>query len=92
VLNTRPRDYYDVYILVKTRRRAIHKKIFKDALNATVQNRMSLAVLQEKDEILETIQSDAIMKQRWARYSKDNYYAKGIEFDEVIKILADILK
>ena len=38
------------------------------------------------------IQSDAIMKQRWARYCKDNYYAKGIEFDEVIKILADILK
>jgi len=92
VLNTRPRDYYDVYILVKTRRRAIHKKIFKDALNATVQNRMSLAVLQEKDEILKTIQSDAIMKQRWARYCKENYYAKGIEFDEVIKILADILK
>lgn len=92
VLNTRPRDYYDVYILVKTRRRTIHKRIFKDALNATVQNRMSLPALQTKDEILKTICSDATMKQRWVRYCKDNYFAKGIEFDEVIETLADLLK
>jgi predicted nucleotidyltransferase component of viral defense system len=92
VLNTRPRDYYDVYILVKTQRKSIHRKIFKAALNATAKNRMSLPALEGKDEILKTIQSDAIMRQRWARYCKDNYYAKGLEFDEVIKILIDILK
>jgi predicted nucleotidyltransferase component of viral defense system len=49
VLNTRPRDFYDVYILMKTQRRAINKKIFTAALNATSQKRMSLAALQEKE-------------------------------------------
>jgi len=91
VLNTRPRDFYDVYILMKTQRRAINKKIFTAALNATSQKRMSLAALQEKEKILKTIQTDEVMRQRWMRYCKDNYYAKGIEFDEVIEILIDIV-
>ena len=48
--------------------------------------------LQAKEEILKMIRSDATMKQRWARYCNDNYFAKDIEFDEVIEILADLLK
>ena len=92
VLNTRPRDFYDVYILMKMRQRAINKKIFKAALNATSRKRMSLAVLQEKEKILQTIQSDETMRQRWVRYCKENYYAKGIEFEDVIEILIGIVK
>ena len=53
---------------------------------------MSLPALQAKDEILKTIHADEIMKQRWARYGKDNYFANDIEFDEVIEILTDLLK
>ena len=92
VLNTRPRDFYDVYILMKTRRPTVKKKVFRSALNATSEKRGSLAALQDKEIILRTIQSDAIMRQRWERYCKDNYYAKGINFDDVIEVLIDILK
>ena len=92
VLNTRPRDFYDVYILMKTRRPAVKKKVFRSALNATSEKRGSLAALQDKETILRTIQSDATMRQRWERYCKDNYYAKGINFDNVIEVLIDILK
>ncbi len=91
VLNTRPRDFYDVYILIKTLRPAIHKKVFRTALNATSEKRGSLAALQDKEKILRTIQSDAIIRQRWERYCKDNYYAKGINFDDVMEILIDII-
>jgi predicted nucleotidyltransferase component of viral defense system len=91
VLNTRPRDFYDVYILIKTQRQAINKKTFITALNATSEKRMSLAALQEKEKILRTIQSDTIMKQRWGRYCIENYYANGIEFNDVIEILIDIV-
>ena len=35
VLNTRPRDFYDVYIIMKTQCPAINKKVFRTALNAT---------------------------------------------------------
>jgi predicted nucleotidyltransferase component of viral defense system len=91
VLNTRPRDFYDVTIIIKTQRKAIKKKIFITALNATSKKRGSLLALQNKKTILQTIQSDTIMRQRWDRYCRENYYAKGIVFDDVIGILIDIV-
>jgi predicted nucleotidyltransferase component of viral defense system len=91
VLNTRPRDFYDVYIIMKTKRQAINKNIFTSALNATAKKRTSLVALQDKDKILMTIKSDPTMKQRWDRYCKENYYANDIEFNEVIEVLVDIV-
>ena len=91
VLNTRPRDYYDVYIIMKTQRRAINKNLFRTALNATAQKRTSLAALRDQDIILQSIQTDTFMRQRWERYCKENYYANGIEFDVVIGILKELV-
>ncbi len=91
VLNTRPRDFYDVYIIVKTKRQEIKMKTLIAALKATSEKRGSLQALQGKDRILVTIQSDSSMRQRWMRYCEDNYYARGIEFDEVIGTVIDLL-
>jgi predicted nucleotidyltransferase component of viral defense system len=90
VLNTRPRDFYDVYVIMKTQWQAINKEIFKTALKATSEKRESLAALHDKEKILLAIQSDAIMRKRWDRYCKENYYANGIEFDDVIRVLIEI--
>ncbi|MEI7990556.1 MAG: nucleotidyl transferase AbiEii/AbiGii toxin family protein [Chloroflexota bacterium] len=92
VLNTRPRDFYDVYILMRTQQQSLNKTIFIRALNATCGKRMSLAALADKENIIRTIQLDGVMRQRWARYCKENYYAAGIGFDDVISVLMDIGK
>jgi predicted nucleotidyltransferase component of viral defense system len=91
VLNTRPRDYYDVYIIAKTKRKTINKKTFIAALNATSGRRGSLQALQGKDRILATIQSDLTMRQRWERYCKENFYAEGIKFDDAIGAMIELL-
>lgn len=91
VLNTRPRDFYDVYIILKTQQHAVNKETFITALKATSNKRMSLGALQDKDKILLSIKTDPIMRQRWDRYCNDNFYAIGIEFDEVIEVLIDII-
>ena len=91
VLNTRPRDFYDVYILIKTQIRVINKDIFRAAVDATARKRMSLEALQNRDSIIHTIQENAVMRQRWERYCKEYYYASGIGFDEVINTLVDLL-
>jgi predicted nucleotidyltransferase component of viral defense system len=91
VLNTRPRDFYDVYIIAKTKRKTINKKTFIAALNATSGRRGSLQTLHGKDRILATIQSDPTMRQRWERYCKENYYAEGIEFDDAIGAMIELL-
>jgi predicted nucleotidyltransferase component of viral defense system len=87
VLNTRPRDFYDVYIILKSHPQVIDKTVFLTALTATAEKRGSLIAIQGSDRILWTIQSDVLMQQRWSRYCADNYYAKGIEFQEVIAVV-----
>jgi predicted nucleotidyltransferase component of viral defense system len=91
VLNTRPRDFYDVYILVKTKHQEINPKTFIAALNSTSERRGSLQALQGKGRILATIQSDSTMRQRWERYCKENYYAEGIDFDHLIGAMIELL-
>jgi hypothetical protein len=91
VLNTRPRDFYDVYLMMRTQRQAINIKTFINALHATSEKRGSLSALQDKEKILRTIQTDASMRQRWERYCKENYYAKDIMFDDVMGILIEIV-
>jgi predicted nucleotidyltransferase component of viral defense system len=91
VLNTRPRDFYDVYIIMKTQRQAVSQETYLTALHATCEKRMSQKALQSKDEILRHIQSDPAMQQRWDRYCKENYYANGIKFDDVMDVLFEIM-
>jgi predicted nucleotidyltransferase component of viral defense system len=91
VLNTRLRDFYDIYILTKTCQQAIDKVVFLSALKATAEQRQSLAVLEDTNRILQQIQADAVMRQRWERYCGDYYYANGIGFDEVMGALVAIV-
>lgn len=91
VLNTRPRDFYDVYIIMNTHKQGVNKDIFTAALQATSEKRMSLAALQNKEKIILAIRADVTMMQRWERYCKENYYADGIKFDDVIGVLTDIV-
>lgn len=91
VLNTRPRDFYDVYVIMKTNQDGIRKEIFYRALKATCDHRGSLSMLQNASNILDSIRSDDGMQSRWDRYCNDHYYAQGINFDDVLAILPDII-
>lgn len=91
VFNTRPRDFYDVFIIVKTQGHVFDQSLFVKALEATSKKRMSLDALADRKRILGTIRSDVTMRQRWERYCAENYYAQGIVFDEVLDILATIV-
>ena len=91
VLNTRPRDFYDVYILMKIHQHMIDKELFIAALNATARKRVSLTALQDQRKTLQAIQSDLPMRRRWDLYCRDNFYANDIEFDAVINTLVEIL-
>jgi len=92
VLNTRLRDFYDVYLIMKTQGANVKKESIQSALTATSQKRMSTQVLQDSRRILLTIQADTTMRQRWERYCKENYYAKDIDFDEVMKVIEDVTR
>lgn len=90
-LNTRLRDFYDVYIIMKTQLLALDKEVFTAALTATSQNRMSLAALRDAKKIISTLRADETMRRRWQVYARENAYANDIEFDEIIQILLQVV-
>jgi hypothetical protein len=58
---------------------------------ASSETRESLSALQSKNEILQNILSDPIMRRRWELYCKEYHYAAGIVFDEVLGRLSEIV-
>lgn len=80
--NTRPRDYYDIYILSKLQAENIDVDSLKAALSATAAKRGSSELMMQYAEIMRTVKSSDVMKRQWDNYRKDFDYAAGIEFEE----------
>lgn len=77
--NTRPRDYYDIYILKTTQK--FDKPLFIKALLATAEHRGSKFVLDNKKAIFDNISENHELRQMWVKYQKKFYYAQSIIFD-----------
>lgn len=90
IFNPRPRDFYYVHILLKTFPDVFSAKVFSEAFQATVEHRNSLHTLRNTENILANIQNDKEMKQRWEQYRKDNDFAKGISFEDVLQAILKI--
>ena len=91
IANTRPRDFYDVYILYKFKGELIDYTILKDALNATTIKRGSEYILVNQGSILETIRKSEELQGFWNRYQKRYKYAEGIQYEDTCKAVESIL-
>ncbi|MBD5532755.1 MAG: nucleotidyl transferase AbiEii/AbiGii toxin family protein [Lachnospiraceae bacterium] len=78
--NTRPRDYYDIYILTKLQYSNIEPNALKAALKATTEKRGSKAVIKDYRRIMNTVKNSEIMQKQWDNYQKDFEYTTGIAF------------
>ena len=80
--NTRPRDYYDIYILSKLQAENIDIGNLKAALSATTAKRGSSELMMQYVKIMKTVKNSDVMKRQWDNYRKNFDYAAGIEFEE----------
>lgn len=92
IANTRPRDFYDVYILFALRGSECDPVILKAALEETAKKRGSLLVLTRYKSIIDSIQKDSGMQSFCANYQKEFDYAKDISFDETCDMVLKIMK
>lgn len=83
VLNTRLRDFYDLYVLQDTGLE-IDKATLAAALTATARKRGSEQVLALYERTLDEIRISPLMREQWERYQGKNNYAAGIAWDDVI--------
>jgi len=75
-LNTRPRDFYDVYILTKTQ--SFNLLVFKEAFKSTTTHRETSHILNDISKRIDEIESSETLKKRWSKYTKDYSYAEDI--------------
>ncbi len=89
VVGTRPRDYYDVYML--TRLRKVRPRIFRTALLSTFEKCGTSSLLSRTHDILLGILNSRVQGEYWLRYQQEFPYAKGIAFDDAVNSVASLL-
>ncbi len=89
--NTRSRDYYDIFILSKLQGENIEMNSLSDALFATAKRRGSAHILENYNEIMQTVRNSDAMKQQWENYRKDFNYAAEIEFEDTCDAVIAIM-
>lgn len=85
IANTRMRDFYDVYEIVKFREKKIDKIILFDAFGATCNKRETIYTTEEMMDILAKINTNEAMVQMWKKFRKKNYFVDDLEWDVVLK-------
>ena len=88
IFNTRPRDFYDIYILVKTQKYS--KRIFAEALKASAGHRGSLDHISDVSEILQQIFASGELRKSWEKYQKRYLYAREIDYDDIMEVLKEM--
>ncbi|HEN2688337.1 TPA: nucleotidyl transferase AbiEii/AbiGii toxin family protein [Streptococcus agalactiae] len=90
-LNSRSKEFYDVYILSKLKRQEINFSQLNIACQRTFSYRDTELNFNKLIELLETFKSDAIQSQQWQNYSKKYSYTKGISFSDILDEIIDLL-
>lgn len=91
IATTRPRDFYDVFILSSVRSNKIDYVILGKALENTKEKRRSTFDLKDHDSILSEIQLSDFQQQLWIKYQNQYPYAKEVSFDSVIHSIAKLI-
>ena len=89
VFNTRPRDYYDVYILSTTQE--YDRQLFEEALSATAEHRGSAESIADRVRIIERISESNDLQNMWKKYQQRFTYAGRIEYEDIMKALRELL-
>ena len=90
VFNTRPRDFYDAYILTTTQK--FDHGVFADALKATANHRGTTQQIANIPDILHNIEESPELKTMWDKYRKQFAYAADIEYSQIMAVLKTLME
>ena len=92
VLNTRMKDFYDIYMLINLKKDTINKNFLISAIENTFDKRNTLIDIDEFDTIIEDLYVSTYIKKMWNEYQNKNTYAKGIKFNDTLEAVEQIIK
>ena len=91
MLNSRCKDYYDIYIINQLQRKNISIPDLKKAFVTTCQYRKTPFEKEESLLILEEISRSNILQTRWNNYTRKASFAKDITFEATVESCKEIL-
>lgn len=83
-LNSRSKDYYDLYILYKLRKHKINTSILIKACEKTFEHRGTEFNSSKIRDLLVRLKYEGVFLKRWESYVNRNAYAGGVDFKDVI--------
>jgi predicted nucleotidyltransferase component of viral defense system len=83
IVNTRMRDFYDLYILLKLKGNIIDWSILKEAIIATSRKRGSQKVIIDGKLTITEIFTNQTMRNHWVRYQQKYLYAAAITWEDI---------
>ena len=89
--STRPRDYYDIYILKKLQFANIDPTALKEAFFATVQKRGTMEVVKQYQMIMLNVRNSEMMQKHWLNYQKDFEYASDVAFTDICDTIMQLM-
>jgi predicted nucleotidyltransferase component of viral defense system len=91
VASTRPRDFYEVYMISKLRWNEINFTTLATALDNTMTKRESNFQLDNYLAIIEQLKNSQVQHQLWEKYQREYNYAKDLSFNEVVDSVLKII-
>ena len=89
VFNTRPRDFYDAYILATTQK--FDRSLFTEALKATAAHRGTTEQIADIPTIIKNIEESPELSAMWDKYQKQFAYAEGIAYTGIISVINQLV-
>lgn len=83
-LNSRSKDFYDIYILSKLKREEIDTLQLQLAIKRTFAFRGTTFDYSKNIELLKSFKNDKTQNQQWQNYARKYSYTNGISFKEVL--------
>lgn len=90
-LNSRSKDFYDVYILSKLKKNDIDFRQLNVACQKTFSYRETELDYNEIVQLMESFKTDPIQQQQWQNYSNKYSYTKGISFSEILDEIVNLV-
>jgi len=90
VLNSRMKDYYDIYYLLTRKSNEIDKKILKQAIINTFDHQKT--DIHSIKERFEQIRENAKIDEQWRNYSKKHHYTINISKDDLMNEIEKIVE
>ena len=90
-LNSRSKDFYDVYILSKLKKNDIDFRQLNVACQRTFSFRETELDYNEIVQLMESFETDPIQQQQWQNYSNKYSYTKGLSFSEILDEIVNLV-